>query len=181
MSWLCRMILKLLGWQIKGVDNVFLQKQCIIIVAPHTSNWDFPLGLMVRAACQMYHVKYLGKESLFKPPFGWLFKALGGFPVVRSEHKNQVQSYVEALKNNPDLAIVLAPEGTRKKVDHFKTGFYYIAKGAQIPIIPCKFDFKNKLIDFGKGISTSDNDELAISTIEDYFRGTAGKNPAFNF
>ena len=181
MSWLCRIILKFLGWQVKGIENVFAQKQCVIIVAPHTSNWDFPLGLLVRTAYKMFHVKYLGKESLFKPPFGWLFKALGGYPVVRSANKNQVQAYVDALKAEPGLAIVLAPEGTRKKVDHFKTGFYYIAKGANIPIIPCKFDFQEKVVDFGKPIICGDQETEEISRIENYFRAVPGKNPAFNF
>ncbi|MDQ3141236.1 MAG: 1-acyl-sn-glycerol-3-phosphate acyltransferase [Bacteroidota bacterium] len=181
MSWICRVILKVLGWRVHGTEFMSPLSQFVVIVAPHTSNWDFPLGLLVRKGYHLERIKYLGKSSLFRPPFGWIFTALGGMPIDRSKNNNLVQSYVALFQSNPDLSIVLAPEGTRKKVAHFKTGFYFIAKGAGVPIIKTKFDYKFKLVDFSEPFYPSSDELLDITNIEDYFRGISAKNQANAF
>lgn len=104
----------------------------VIAVIPHTSSWDFPLGLLVRSVMDI-DVKYLGKDSLFKGPFGGLFRWLGGYPVDRSKNNNFVDTVIDIFKREEKFSTAIAPEGTRKKVDQLKTGFYYIAKGRVFP------------------------------------------------
>lgn len=181
MALFCRWIIKLLGWRV--INHEFLLKipKFVIIVAPHTSNWDFPLGLLVRKAYRLDKVRYLGKSSLFKPPFGWIFKALGGYPVDRSKSSQMVQSYIDVFNRHNSFAIVLAPEGTRKKVSHFKTGYYFIAKGAGVPIIPCQFDWKTKEVRFLSEFWPTADEAQDLVQIESMFRGIRGKNREFEF
>jgi 1-acyl-sn-glycerol-3-phosphate acyltransferase len=121
--------------------------------------------------------KFIGKKSLFKPPFGAVFRALGGYPVDRSKNNNFVDAVVEIFDSKEKFSIALAPEGTRKKVDKIKTGFYYIAKGANIPIILVRFDYANKEVTFSDPFYTTDNKEADLKFIDDHFRGTLGKIP----
>jgi 1-acyl-sn-glycerol-3-phosphate acyltransferase len=181
MNKLSQFILDLLGWKVTGLENLDSVRQYVLIVAPHTSNWDFPLGILVRSASGLDHVKYLGKSSLFRGLHGWFFKWLGGYPVERNSKNNLVQDCVELLKSQKQISIVMSPEGTRKKVAHFKSGFYYIAKGAQIPICPCKFDYKLKIVDFGKLVYTGNDPETEILRFEDYFKGVHGKVSKYDF
>jgi len=151
--------------------------KCIIIVAPHTSWWDFPLGLIVRGAMGK-DIKYLGKHTLFKPPLGWIFKSLGGIPVNRSKSTNMVDQVVDHFNKRDEFQVVLAPEGTRKKVDKFKTGYYFIAKAAKVPIIMIQFDFENKIIRIRDPFWPTENFESDKKIIWNYFKGVKGKNPA---
>ncbi|MCC6815174.1 MAG: 1-acyl-sn-glycerol-3-phosphate acyltransferase [Saprospiraceae bacterium] len=181
MKLFAQFVLRLLGWNLIGHEKLVNYKKYILIVGPHTSNWDFPLGILIRKAAGLDYVKFIGKDSLFKPPIGWLFKSLGGYPVDRSKHNNQVQSLIELFNQNEKFAIVMSPEGTRKKVERFKTGFYYIAKGAKIPIIPCIFDYSLRECRYLDPIYCSENSELDILKIENIFKGIQGKNPKYNF
>lgn len=174
-------ILKLMGWTYTGHEKLYHIPKYLLAVAPHTSNWDFPLGLLLRKAAGLDRVKFLGKDSLFRPPFGWIFRLLGGYPVDRSKHHNLVQAYIDIFNSKDEFAIVLAPEGTRKKVEHFKTGFYHIAKGAGIPIIPCVFDYSKKECRYLDPFYCTDNQERDIEYLESLFRGIQGKNPEYNF
>ena len=178
LSWLNRLILKTLGWKITGV-NPNVAKKNIVLVIPHTSAWDFPLGICLRSACN-YDIKFVGKSSLFKPPFGLIMTWLGGLPVERNSKSNTTDQIVALFEKADQLCICIAPEGTRKKVIKIKTGFYYIAKKANIPIILTKFDFKNKIVDFGQPryVLDSINDEL--SYIWKYFKGVEGKVPEYS-
>ncbi|HRH99549.1 MAG TPA: 1-acyl-sn-glycerol-3-phosphate acyltransferase [Saprospiraceae bacterium] len=180
-SGLCRFILKISGWKVHGLEELKRLNQYIIIVAPHTSNWDFIVGMLVRYGNHLTHVKYLGKDSLFRFPYGFLFKAMGGFPVDRSKKNNLVDSYVDFLQTHPQISIVIAPEGTRHKVEHFKTGFYFIAKGAKIPVICCPFDFKNKTVSFDPPFYCTENSINDLEVLENRFKGVEGKNPKYNF
>jgi 1-acyl-sn-glycerol-3-phosphate acyltransferase len=176
---LSKWILKTLRWKILGAETLLSIPKFIIIAAPHTSNWDFPLGLLVRKASSLDLVKYLGKSSLFKWPFGWIFKSLGGFPVDRSKSTNMVQSYVDVFNRYERFAIVLAPEGTRRKVDHFKTGFYFIAKGAKVPIIPCQFDWEHREVRFLEPFIPTDDAERDLDYLESLFKNVKGANPEY--
>ncbi len=180
-AWFSAWILKLLGWKVLGIERISSLPQYVVIVAPHTSNWDFPLGILVRTAFHLQKIRFLGKASLFRFPFGWIFRALGGFPVQRDKSHNLVESYVKVFQTNSDFAIVIAPEGTRKKVDHFKTGFYYIAKGADIPIVLCKFDYHERVVDFMEVFVPGTEESADLAYIESRFRGARGKNREYNF
>lgn len=172
-------ILKTLGWSILGRYPKELPKG-ILIVAPHTSNWDFPLGMLVRAAIRA-DIKFLGKESLFRPPHGWFFRWLGGYPVNRKKSTNYVQTMVDIFNKKERFHIVLAPEGTRGKVAKLKTGFYHIAKGAGTPIIMCKFDFPTKKVEFSEPFYPSADQQADFENINAYFKGAKGKRPELGY
>ncbi len=175
MKWLSAFLLKIWGWKIIGPDPTIHPKS-IFAVAPHTSTKDFPLGILVRSAMGL-KIKFIAKASLFKPPFGFIFRWLGGIPVDRSKRTNLVDAIVDIYNNHEKLSISIAPEGTRKKVDRLKTGFYYIAKGAKIPIILTRFDAKHKTVEFSKPFYTSDDKSKDLQTVWEYFQGVKGFNP----
>ncbi|GAB3808737.1 lysophospholipid acyltransferase family protein [Spirosoma humi] len=114
-------------------------------MAPHTTNWDFLLGLGIRPTIHIW-IQYLAKSSLFKWYSGWLFRALGGKPVYRDKSHNLVDATAEVFNQSERLHICIAPEGTRSNVDKLKTGFYYIALKANVPLILVGFDWPRKLI-----------------------------------
>ena len=176
LSALSRGILRLFGWKLDGWDPKSLD-QFVTIVIPHTSNWDFPLGLLVRKALDAEHMKFIGKHTLFRPPFGFIFRWLGGYPVDRTKSTNFVQSIIDLYKQNKRFGVVLAPEGTRKKVDQLRTGFYYIALGAKVPIVMVRFDWARKVVTFREPFQPSGDWEADKKVIEDYFRGVQGKIP----
>jgi 1-acyl-sn-glycerol-3-phosphate acyltransferase len=170
------LIFNLLGWKIVGEFPRQLKKY-IIAVAPHTSNWDFPLGVMARSILRIQNARFLGKHSLFNPPFGWIFRSLGGYPVDRSGSHDVVQQAVDIFNAHEKFILALAPEGTRKKVDKLRTGFYYIAKGANIPIVPVGFDFSTKRIVIGTPMMPTDNFDHDMETLLAFYRTMKGKNP----
>lgn len=146
MKYIFKLIWMLMGWEIVG-DVPRHEKKYIIIMAPHTSNLDLFIGLLVRGILG-FNSKYLGKKSLFKYPFGWFFKMTGGYPVDRSKSNNLVDQVVEFYNNHEEFVIALAPEGTRKNDGEWKAGFYFIADRAKIPIVRCLFDWKKKRVVF---------------------------------
>ena len=170
----CRWLMKLTGWQFEGE----LPSSCryIIIVGPHTSNWDFIVGVMARGALGQ-SIHFLGKHQLFIPPWGWLFKALGGSPVDRRKNNNLVDAVVQLFANDPQYKLALAPEGTRCKVTRWKTGFYHIAKKAQVPIVPIGFDFGRKTIVITEPLNPGDNMVEDMNRLMTFFRTIRGKKP----
>lgn len=171
-----RLILKLWGFRVTGPDPELIPKK-VYAVYPHTSNWDFPLGIILKFGIPI-NVNYVGKDSLFKWPYGWLFKWLGGVPVNRKKNTNFVDSMVSLYQKYDRLAFAIAPEGTRKRVQKFKSGFYYIAHNAKVPIILVKFDFANKIVDFSEPFYTTGVYSADLKLIIDHFKGTQGINPA---
>ncbi len=169
-------IFKSLGWKFEGSFESMPPK-FILIVAPHTSNWDFPLGIMVRSITKINGTKFLGKSQLFKFPFGFIFRALGGYPVERNKDNNLVDAVVNIFSSKEKFSIALAPEGTRSKVNRFKTGFYHIAKKADIPIVLVGFDFKEKKIVIKDPFYTTDNIKEDFKYIISFFSSITGKNP----
>lgn len=167
-----------LGWKIKGFFPPELKK-FICIVAPHTSNWDFVVGLAARSILKLHHVKYLGKSQLFKWPYGILFRKLGGYPVYRDKHNNLVDQVVDIYNSKDAFAIALAPEGTRKKVNQLKTGFYHIAVKADIPIMMVGFDFGKKEIVIREPFYPSGDIEKDMPIIIDFFKAIQGKRPQY--
>lgn len=171
----CSFLLRLLGWKITG-DSPQEIRKCIYVVIPHTSNWDFPLGLLVRGALKQ-NISFFAKDSLFRFPIGGLFRWLGGIPVDRSRNTNFVDAVINMYNDRDDLLTVISPEGTRSKVGSLKTGFYYIAKGANIPIILCRFDYGKMEIHFAKPFYPTDDKEADFKFFHDHFKSVKGKNP----
>lgn len=167
---------RIFGWKTHGQFPESIKKY-VIAVAPHTSNWDFIVGLAGRSIFRLHKAKFLGKSSLFKPPFGWFFRMLGGYPVDRSSSHDMVQQVTRLFKTHDDFILAMAPEGTRKKVEKLRTGFYYIAKSAQVPIIPVGFDFKKKEVVVGEPMYPSDNFESDMEKLIAFYRKVTGKNP----
>ncbi|MEQ6124004.1 lysophospholipid acyltransferase family protein [Pseudotenacibaculum sp. MALMAid0570] len=167
--------MNILGWKIVG-DFPKDIKKYVIIAAPHTSWQDFPIGILAKYASGE-KINYIGKDSLFKPPFGFLFKALGGAPVDRSKSNNLVDAIVDVFNSRDEFRLALSPEGTRKKVEKWKTGFYYIAKGANVPIIMGTLDFGKKQIKISKPYYPTNDKEKDFEVFHAYYKGVKGKNP----
>ncbi|MCB0522838.1 MAG: 1-acyl-sn-glycerol-3-phosphate acyltransferase [Saprospiraceae bacterium] len=175
LSKLSTFLLRLWGWTIKGRYPTELPKVMLVVI-PHTSNWDFPVGILTRSAIRA-DIKFIGKDSLFRPPFGWLFKWLGGYPVNRDKSSNFVQTMVDIYNKEPYFHTVISPEGTRSRVDKLKTGFYYIAKGGHAAIVLCKFDWGHREVVFGEPFYPTDDKEADFRRIDEYFKGVQGRNP----
>jgi 1-acyl-sn-glycerol-3-phosphate acyltransferase len=165
-----------IGWTLNGAMPTQYKKY-VIAVAPHTSGWDFVIGILARSALRLQNARYLGKSQLFKPPFGWFFRMLGGTPVDRSGSHDMVEQVVRIFNEHDEFILALAPEGTRQKVEKLRTGFYYIAKGAGVPIVPAGFDFEKKQVIVGKPLLPSDNFEADMATLLAFYRSIKGKIP----
>jgi 1-acyl-sn-glycerol-3-phosphate acyltransferase len=176
MKFFWKLFLAAKGWDTTVTFPFWHLKKSIFIVAPHTSNWDFMIGLAYRNYLGLNHVQYLGKKELFRPPYGFLFRWIGGIPVDRRSSHNLVEDVVRIFKERDRLSIALAPEGTRKKVDKLRTGFYYIALNAMVPIIMVGLDYKNKTLPFGL-MTPSGDFEKDMEVIYGFYRTIEGKNP----
>jgi 1-acyl-sn-glycerol-3-phosphate acyltransferase len=167
------LLLKLWGWKLLNPYPNEIAKS-IVPVLPHTSNWDFPIGMLLRPIMNT-NIRFAAKDSLFIFPFGWLFKKLGGYPVNRSKASNFVNTVVEVFKKEDDFKLCITPEGTRKKVTTLKRGFYYIAQKADVPLILCKFDWGKKEIDFSPPFYVTGDYDADITKILDFYKGSKGK------
>ncbi|MBK8497946.1 MAG: 1-acyl-sn-glycerol-3-phosphate acyltransferase [Flavobacteriales bacterium] len=164
------------GWKVRDERPKDLDR-FIVVVAPHTSNWDFLVGLAVRSVARLNDVKDLGKDALFKPPYGWFFRAVGGYPVDRSKHNNLVDAVVAMFKRGEIKKIAITPEGTRRYQPNWKTGFHRIATGAGVPIILCTFDYAAKEAILTAPFPLTADPEADIERMKDWFRPHKGKNP----
>ncbi|MBK5214218.1 MAG: 1-acyl-sn-glycerol-3-phosphate acyltransferase [Flavobacteriaceae bacterium] len=165
---------KLMGWKIVGSFDSIVKK-AVIIVVPHTSWHDFYLGLFTRRLTKT-QVNYIAKKELFKWPFGWYFRWTGGEMIDRTPGQNKVEAIAEIFKNKEEFRLALAPEGTRKKVLEWKTGFYYIALAANVPIICVSFDYGKKTITINEPFYPTGDIGLDIEKLRAYFKGVVGKN-----
>lgn len=179
MKYICRFILfHVLGWKITN-DFPDLKKY-VIIAAPHTSWIDFPIGILVKFA-KGAKINYIGKASLFNGPFGFFFRWLGGAPVDRTQNNNMVDAIISIFNSRERFILALAPEGTRKKVSEFKSGFYYIAKGAKVPIVMATLDFENKNVRISEPYYITDNKENDFKVFYNYFKNVKGRKPELSF
>ena len=163
-----------MGWEI--IDRYDYPKKCVVIAAPHTSNWDFLIG-----RCYGYIIgispKYLIKSTLFKPVFGAFLKWNGGVPVYRNKKNNLVDQIVDRINNSDNFILGVAPEGTRSRVEQWKTGFYYIAHKAGVPILLVTVDFKNKKIGVINSINTTGDIDKDMLFIQNQYKDVEGKIP----
>lgn len=167
---------RLLGW--KTVGEFPELDKCVVAVVPHTSWFDFLLGLLVRRLVNQ-EINFIGKKSLFSPPFGWYFRWMGGAPIDRSKSSDTVTAIANIFKEKKVFRLALSPEGTRKKVTQWKTGFYYIAKAANVPIILVAFDYGHKQVKFSKPFIPTENKEGDFKKYRKFFEGSIGKIPEY--
>ena len=178
LSKISALILKLLGWKLIGDwPDV---KKFVLIAIPHTSNWEFPYGILIRKALRR-NIQYIAKDSLFQWPIGGFFRWTGGVPVDRSKNNNFVDAVVDVYNQRDEFAICIAPEGTRSNVGKLKTGFYYIAKGAGCPIVMISFDYGKRQFKVSDPYYPTDDKEADFAHIREYFKGVVGKIPAYSW
>ena len=148
-----------------------------MIVAPHTSSRDVIIGIAFRKVLHLERIRFLGKKELFKAPFGFIFRWLGGVPVDRFHNSNLVDEVVRLFNSKEEFIIALSPEGTRKKVDRLRTGFYHIAKNAAVPIVMLALDFEHKQLVFAEPFFTGDDEAADFKHILQFFGPVKGRHP----
>ena len=161
------------GWTIKGM--VPDEERIVIIAAPHTSNWDFVLAMLAIFGLNI-KLRWLGKHSIFKPGFKIFFKWLGGIPVYRDNPSNLIDNVVKIVKREKSIVIAMTPEGTRKKVKRWKTGFLRIAKQTHSKILLISIDAPTKSIEIGKVFNPTGNSEDDLAFIQKYYSSFRGIN-----
>jgi len=170
-----QLCLLITGWRLEG--QIPDLRKCVIIGAPHTSNWDFFFGVLYKLYYNL-NINFLIKKELFRFPFRWVFHYIGGIPVDRRKHDHLVDHLSEKMKNSKDFYLAIAPEGSRKQVIVWKRGFYHIAKKAGVPIILGYMDYRRKVVGVGPVFYPgadidADMKEIALfySTIQAKFPG----------
>jgi 1-acyl-sn-glycerol-3-phosphate acyltransferase len=172
LSWLG---LRAAGWRTEGTPPA--EGKYVLIAAPHTSNWDFPL-MLATAFVFRIDIFWMGKESLFPFPLATLMKWLGGIPIDRSKSQNVVEQMIEIYSCNEKLVVAIPPEGTRSKVKSWKTGFYHIAAGANVPIASGFLDYGRKVSGFGPHFYPTGDLDQDLKKMQAFYRGVTGKYPS---
>lgn len=167
-------LLSLFGWKIIG--DFPRESKFILAVAPHTSNWDFIVSVLVMLALNL-KVTFMGKKSIFVWPLRWFLVKIGGVPIERKHPQGVVGQMVEVFNQSEALILGLSPEGTRSKTKQWKTGFIIIAQQAKVPIVPISLDFKKKEVEIRKPYFVKGNIEQALIEIKAQFAEVCAKNP----
>lgn len=177
MRWLAKFIyFKLLGWRVVGNTTFSKEtiKKSVIIAVPHTSWYDFHISILLRKVTGV-KTNFVGKKELFKWPFGYFFRALGGKALDRTSGQNKVEAIAKLFDGEGEFRLALAPEGTRKKVSEWKTGFYYIARTANVPIIMYTLDFKNKQNKISEPFYPTDDIKADFKFMKAFYKDVEGK------
>ncbi|MEM9616384.1 MAG: lysophospholipid acyltransferase family protein [Pseudomonadota bacterium] len=167
-------VYRLSGWKVEG--ELPEGKKFVVIAAPHTSNWDLPfmLGVALHFRTRLH---WMGKDTLFKPPFGWLMRALGGIPIDRSKANDVVSQMVTVFNDADRLAVAIPPEGTRSKTRYWKTGFYNIAHGAGVPIAFGFLDYARKVGGIGMTMKTTGDYDADLEIVKAFYATVSPKFP----
>lgn len=174
-TWICVLYFRIAGWKIEG--DIPPHKKYIIIVGPHTSALDVPIGIGARAIIGM-DAKFLVKQEIFDSSWKYLFEQFGAVPVDRSKHSNLVDATIALYNSKEEFILALAPEGTRAHVENLKSGFFHIAKGAKIPVVCAALDFENKKIVVDEPVSIGGKTwEQAEPEFKSFFKQFKGKYP----
>lgn len=182
MRWLAKFIyFKLLGWNVVGNVNFSRDtvKKAVIIAVPHTSWHDFYIGVLLRKVLGV-KTHFVGKKELFVGPFGWYLRAIGGAPIDRHTNENKVDAIAKLFKDRDEFRMAMAPEGTRKKVEQWRTGFYYIAKAANVPIIMFTLDFEHKQNKISEPFYPTNDMEADFKFMKEFFKDVKGKIPEYS-
>ncbi|MBZ0326652.1 MAG: 1-acyl-sn-glycerol-3-phosphate acyltransferase [Altibacter sp.] len=168
---------KILGWKIVGAFDPAIKK-CVVIVVPHTSWHDFFVGVFVRRILKT-EINFVAKKELFVWPIGWYFRWMGGASLDRTAGQNKVEAIAAVFNSKDEFRLALAPEGTRKKVDIWKTGYYYIAEAAHVPIVPVAFDYSTRSVTIHKPFYPTGAIEADTKVLRNYYVGVVGKKPEY--
>jgi 1-acyl-sn-glycerol-3-phosphate acyltransferase len=170
---LCAAFLRYCGWQLRGeFPDV---AQLVLIAAPHSSWWDGFWGLIFKVALGI-DISFMGKRELFRGPLGWVLRQLGGIPIERTAAHGLVEQMVARFRSTPHLWLGIAPEGTRKRVTRWKTGFWHIARAAGVPILPAAFDYANRSISILPLFQPSDDLEADLRALRAIYAPFHGRN-----
>lgn len=168
-----RSMLRVMRWRVEG--DFPDRPKLVLAVAPHTSNWDFLVGVAVMFALDL-RVDFIGKHTLFVGPFGTVLRWMGGIPVDRSKAHGVVEQSVAAFAAAPQRVLAIAPQGTRRPVPRFKSGFLHIARGAGVPVVLVAFDWRSRCVRIGPTLAAGDDVEADRVRIEAHFAGVRGRN-----
>lgn len=169
-----RLAMRLSGWTFHGALPEL--PKFIIVVAPHTSNWDFPVGVAALFAIDL-QAHWFGKDSLFHGPMGTIMRLLGGRPVRRDPPEGVVAEMAAAVAAAPHFVIALAPEGTRRQVDHWRTGFYRIAEAADVPIVAVSFDWSRREIGIHPPMRATGNLQADVAALQALYEPRMARHP----
>lgn len=177
-EWLGRSVLRLMGWRIEG--QLPALDKFVVIGAHHTSNWDFVIFIAVKFVLRL-NARWFGKHSIFIWPFAGLLKAWGGIPILRHLRLNMVEQAIQGFHDNREFILVLSPEGTRKKVERWRMGFYHIACGASVPIVPGALDYRNRRVVIGSVFEPTGDAKADLKVLLAFFRPYEPKKPEYAF
>ncbi|MHA6492004.1 lysophospholipid acyltransferase family protein [Pseudomonas borbori] len=177
-EWLGRAVLGLLGWRVEG--QLPALDKFVAIGAHHTSNWDFVIFIALKFVLRV-NVCWFGKHSIFRWPFGRLMRRCGGIPIRRGQQDNTVEQAVQAFAEHREFILVLSPEGTRKKVERWKMGFYHIALGARVPVLLAALDYANRRVFIGPVFWPSGDVAADLARILEFYRPFIPKKPEYAF
>jgi 1-acyl-sn-glycerol-3-phosphate acyltransferase len=172
---LAKLFLRVAGWRLEGTIPADLQR-AVVIAFPHTTNWDLPYMLAVSWALGI-RVSWLGKQELFRRPFGGLMRWLGGVPVDRSRRSNLVEQAAERLRTTDRLFLVIPPSGTRSRARHWKSGFYHVARSARVPVVCAFLDYERKAGGVGPILIPSADLGADMERLRVFYRDIRGKYP----
>jgi 1-acyl-sn-glycerol-3-phosphate acyltransferase len=163
------------GWRIEGTLPPLAK--FVLIVAPHTSNWDFIVGVLAMFALGL-RASWLGKHTIFRFPLAPVLRWLGGEPIDRSVEHGTVAAEIKRFGEQPSWVLALSPEGTRRPVSHWKTGFHRIALGAGVPIVPVWFDYRSRCVGLGPPFQPTADESADVVTLRRFFRKDMARHPA---
>ena len=172
MKALGKLIRGISGWKIG--DHPPTMKKYVLIAAPHTTNWDLVHMQSIGYSLGM-KVSWMGKHTLFRPPFGPIMRALGGVPVVRHERRNMVDQMADMFAERGEFILAIPPEGTRGKAEYWRSGFYHIARAANVPIVPGYLDYPNKTGGFGPPLMPTGNVKADMDVLRAFYAPFRGK------
>jgi len=175
LSAVARWLLRLGGWTVVGGE--LRDRKAVLIAAPHTSNWDGFWALVYKVAMRI-DIHWFAKESLFWFPLSAILRALGGIPLDRKRASSAVDTAIEMFRSRDDFYFGLAPEGTRSRTNYWKTGFYRIAVGAGVPVVPGFLDYGRRRIGLGPSLALSGDRDKDLAAIREFYAGIEGRWPA---
>lgn len=168
-------LLRLLGWRVEVVRPPV--PKCVIAVYPHTSNWDFVIGYLAKVAAEL-PAHFVGKDTLFRGPFAAILRRMGGIPVNRREATGLIAQLVREFAGRPRMWLAIAPEGTRRYVDHWRSGFYRLALAANVPVGLAYIDWRTRVVGLSRFLTLSGDEEVDLRGIREAYAGKVGKHPA---
>lgn len=167
-------LLALFGWR---VDITWPPvPKCVIVVYPHTSNWDFIVGVLARLAAGL-PAQWIGKDTLFRWPLAGLLRRIGGIPVNRREHTGLIGNLAGELERRPWMWLAIAPEGTRSRTDHWKSGFYRLAVAARVPVGLAFIDYRERVVGLGVYLALSGREHVDLERMRAFYAGKTAKHP----